>query len=91
MQLFSANYLLLWLLKHNCFFMENKKLPLLDNPLDVKTSKTSTSRFYFLVGFFGYFIFAIAGCYNLYTHHYRDAKEVVVQPSSLYNPQYDKK
>lgn len=69
--------------------MENKKLPEIDNELDVRTSKTSTSRFYFLVGFFGYFIFAIAGCYNLYTHKYDDSgKHVKVQSSSLYNPEY---
>jgi hypothetical protein len=68
--------------------MENKKLPLLDNELDIRTSKPSSSRFFFIVGFFGYFIFAIAGCYNLYTHKYKSAEDVPVQSSSLYNPKY---
>jgi len=71
--------------------MENKKLPEIDNNLDVRANRPSTSRFYFLVGFFGYFIFAIAGCYNLYTHRYDDSgKEVKVQPSTKYNPTYTK-
>jgi len=67
--------------------MENKKLPLLDNDLDIRTSKPSTSRFFFILGFFGYFIFAWSGCYSLYTHSYK-AAEVEVQPSSLYTPKY---
>lgn len=70
--------------------MEQKRLPLLDNELDIRTSKPSTSRFFFILGFFGMFIFAWSGCYNLYTHSYKDAKDVKVQPSSLYNPQYSK-
>lgn len=70
--------------------MDNNKLPLLENELDIKTSKTSTSRFFFLLGFFGIFIFAWSGCYSLYTHSYK-ATEVEIQPSTLYNPKYDVK
>lgn len=69
--------------------MENRKLPLIENDLDIRTSKTSTSRFFFLLSFFGMFIMTWAGCYNLYTHSYKSA-DVKVQPSSLYNPQYSK-
>lgn len=72
------------------FMEENKPLPEIDNLNDIKTSKTSTSRFFFLLGFFGFFIFAWAGCYNLYTHKYDDSgKSIEVQPSSKYNPTYE--
>lgn len=70
--------------------MENKKLPLIDNELDIKTSKTSTSRFYFLLSFFGYFAFLIAVGYGLWCHRYDDSgKEVKVQSSTLYTPKYE--
>ena len=70
--------------------MENKKLPLIDNELDIKTSKTSTSRFYFLLSFFGYFAFLIAVGYGLWCHRYDDSgKSVKVQSSTLYNPKYE--
>lgn len=69
--------------------MENKKLPEVDNLMDVRTNRPSTSRFYFLLGFFGYFAFFVAVCYSLWTHRYNDAgKHVKVQSSSLYNPVY---
>lgn len=69
--------------------MEHKTpLPQLENELDIKTSKPSSSRLFFLLGFFGLFIFANAGCYNLYTHKYKSAADVEVPSSSLYNPQY---
>lgn len=69
--------------------MEITKPQLIDNELDIRTSKTSTSRFYFLVSFFGYFAFLLACCYGLYTHKYDDSgKKVVVQSSSLYQPVY---
>ena len=69
--------------------MEENKLPELDNDLDIRTSKPKTSRFYFLLGFFSIFILANAGCYNLYTHSYKAAKDIPVPPSSLYNPTYE--
>lgn len=69
--------------------MENKRLPEIENKLDVRTSKPSTSRFYFFLGFFGIFIFAWSGCYNLYTHKYDDSgKNIEVAPSSKYHPEY---
>ncbi len=68
--------------------MENQNQQLLDNELDIKTSKPSTSRFFFLLGFFGIFIFAWSGCYNLYKHEYKSAEDVPVQESSLYDPKY---
>lgn len=68
--------------------MEHQDQHLLDNELDIKTSKPSSSRFFFLLGFFGIFIFAWSGCYNLYKHEYKSAEDVPVQESSLYDPKY---
>lgn len=59
-----------------------------DDPADIELSKPSKSRFLFLLGFFGYFIFAWAGCYNLYTHKFESNKDVKVQSSTLYEPKY---
>ncbi|HLS70492.1 MAG TPA: hypothetical protein VK027_02400 [Chitinophagaceae bacterium] len=69
--------------------MENQPLPEIDNNLDIKTSRTKTSRFYFLLGFFSIFIFANAGCYNLYTQKFKYNKDVEVPKSSLYEPVYE--
>ncbi len=63
--------------------MENQNTNLIDNDLDIKTSKPSTSRFFFLLGFFGFFIFAWSGCYSLYTHSYQHEKDIRVNESSL--------
>lgn len=72
------------------FSMENNNTNLLiDDELDIKTSKPSTSRFYFLLGFFGIFVFAWAGCYSLWTHSFKPS-EAPVNKSSLYNPEYEK-
>jgi len=68
--------------------MENQDQHLLDNELDIKTSKPSSSRFFFLLGFFGFFIFAWSGCYNLYKHEYKSSEDVSVPESSLYDPKY---
>ncbi|RQO32407.1 hypothetical protein DBR32_02030 [Taibaiella sp. KBW10] len=65
------------------------KEELLDNELDIKLYKPSSSRFFFLLGFFGFFIFAWSGCYNLYQHKFVDKKDIVpVNESSLYEPKY---
>lgn len=61
----------------------------LNNELDIKLSKPKSSRFFFLLGFFGIFIFAWSGCYNLYKHKYVNQKDKVkVNESSLYDPKY---
>lgn len=62
--------------------------PILENELDVKTNKAKTSRFYFLLGFFGIFVFAWAGCFNLYKHKFQSGKDVPVNESSTYDPKY---
>jgi len=68
--------------------MENQNNQLIDDELDIRTSKPSTSRFFFLLGLFGFFIFAWSGCYSLYTHSFETAENVPVNESSLYNPKY---
>lgn len=60
----------------------------LDNPADIELNKPTKSRFLFLLGFFGFFIFAWAGCYNLYEHKYQKNDSPVVPGSSLYEPTY---
>lgn len=61
-----------------------------DNPLDMKLDKVKSSRFLFLLGFFGIFIFSWAGCYNLYQHKfYSPSKNVIkVNESSKLTPEY---
>lgn len=59
-----------------------------DNPADIELSKPSKSRFLFLLFFFGFFIFAWAGCYNLYEHGYKSNKDAEVPENTQYNPKY---
>lgn len=66
----------------------NNNQNLLENEADIKTNKPSSSRFLFLLGFFGIFVFAWAGCYNLYEHKYDANKDVKINESSLYAPKY---
>ena len=61
---------------------------LTENPADIELNKPSKSRFLFLLGFFGYFIFAWAGCYNLYQHKFKKNDDIKVPTSTLYNPSY---
>jgi fatty acid desaturase len=60
----------------------------LDNDNDIALSKPSTSRFLFLLSFFGFFIFAWAGCYNLYEHKYQKNDNITVPDNTLYDPKY---
>lgn len=60
----------------------------LDNPMDINVSKPSKSRYLFFLGFFGFFIFSWAGCYNLYEHKYSKNDNVNVPSNTLYEPQY---
>jgi len=60
----------------------------LDNPADIELSKPTKSRFLFLLSFFGFFIFAWAGCYNLYEHHYQPNDKITVPGNTLYEPTY---
>jgi len=60
----------------------------LDNPADIELNKPSKSRFLFLLSFFGFFIFAWAGCYNLYEHKYQKNDNITVPDNTLYEPKY---
>jgi hypothetical protein len=71
------------------FSMENQNIPLVDDDLDIRTSKPSTSRFFFLLGFFGIFIFAWAGCYSLWTRSFQKNDQVHINKSSTYDPTYE--
>ncbi|HRP88629.1 MAG TPA: hypothetical protein PKX92_01185 [Edaphocola sp.] len=69
--------------------IEENTLQEVDNPQDLRISKPKTSRLFFLLSFFGFFIFAWSGCYNLYKHKYVSQKDKVeVNESSLYAPKY---
>lgn len=59
-----------------------------DNPADIELNKPSKSRFLFLLGFFGFFIFAWAGCYNLYEHKFAPNADTKVPENTLYDPKY---
>ena len=61
---------------------------LVDNEADIELNKPSKSRFLFLLFFFGFFIFAWAGCYNLYEHKYQKNDDVAVPEHTLYEPKY---
>jgi hypothetical protein len=59
-----------------------------ENTNDIEHDKPSKSRFLFLLGFFGIFIFAWAGCYNLHSHKFKSNADVKVPDNTLYNPKY---
>jgi hypothetical protein len=59
-----------------------------DNPADIELNKPSKSRFLFLLFFFGFFIFAWAGCYNLYEHQFHNPTDVEVPDNTKYEPVY---
>ncbi len=60
----------------------------LDNPHDIELNKPSKSRFLFLLSFFGFFIFAWSGCYNLWEHKYQPNPNPVAPGNTLYDPKY---
>lgn len=62
---------------------------MIDNLADIELSKPSKSRFLFLLFFFCFFIFAWAGCYNLWEHRFVQSDDAANAPkSSLYQPEY---
>ncbi len=60
----------------------------IDNQYDIELNKPSKSRFLFLLSFFGFFIFAWAGCYNLYEHKYQRNDKITAPDNTLYDPKY---
>jgi hypothetical protein len=67
---------------------QNNEPELIDNEMDIKYDKPSTSRLFFLIGFFGFFVFSWAGCFNLYQHKHKNNNDVKVPESTLYDPKY---
>ncbi len=60
----------------------------IENQADIELNKPSKARFLFLLFFFGFFIFAWSGCYNLYEHKFQKNDAVEAPKSSLYQPEY---
>ncbi len=58
------------------------------NNADIEYSKPSKSRFLFLLFFFGFFIFAWAGCYKLSEFSFKSTEDIKVPESTLYEPKY---
>jgi hypothetical protein len=67
---------------------QHNQLTHVDNEADIELSKPSKSRFLFLLFFFGIFIFAWAGCYNLYEHKYQSTEGINVPENTQYQPKY---
>lgn len=82
----------------NYYFCSRKSRPMnmqqhhtgqeLDNPADIELSKPSKSRFLFLLFFFGFFIFAWSGCYNLWEHRFQKNDSITAPDNTLYEPKY---
>ena len=60
----------------------------IENEADIEINKPSKSRFLFLLGFLGFFIFFGACNYGLWTKRYKSNADVKVQESTLYTPKY---
>jgi hypothetical protein len=67
---------------------QNQDIELLENEMDIKHDKNSTSRLFFWLSFLGFFIFCWAGCYSLFQHKFKDNSDVKVPDNTLYNPKY---
>ena len=83
--------LLLFLRRKLKYFMDtqhNNQEIEIENPHYIELNKPSKSRFLFLLSFFGFFIFAWAGCYNLYEHKYQKVDNTPVPGNTLYEPTY---
>ena len=58
------------------------------NPVDIEYSKPTKSRFLFLLGFFGFFIFAIGCNYGLWTRSFKSTETIEVPESTKADPKY---
>lgn len=67
--------------------MENQN-NFIDNEADIELNKPSKSRFLFLLGFLGFFVFFAACNYGLWTERYDSNADVEVPTSSEYTPSY---
>jgi hypothetical protein len=69
--------------------MENKNL-YVENEADIELNQPSKSRFLFLLGFLGFFVFFAACNYGLWTERYDSNADVKVPEHTKYTPKYDK-
>ncbi len=60
----------------------------IENEADIEVSKPSKSRFLFLLGFLGFFIFFGGCCYGLWTYSYDSKADVEVPDNTKYTPKY---
>jgi hypothetical protein len=60
----------------------------MDNPADIELNKPTKSRFLFLLGFFGFFIFAWSGCYKMHEFKYQKNDHITAPDNTLYDPKY---
>jgi hypothetical protein len=66
----------------------NRTNEFIDNPVDIELNKPSKSRFLFLLGLFGFLLFAIGCNYGLWTRSYKSTEKIEVPESTTYNPKY---
>ncbi|PUZ24434.1 hypothetical protein GA0116948_10538 [Chitinophaga costaii] len=59
-----------------------------ENKKDFTRNWVASSRFLFYVSLFCLVFFVLAGCYNLYVHHYQGKPAVNVPDNTLYDPKY---
>jgi len=67
---------------------QNGEPIVVDNEADIELNKPSKSRFLFLLGFFGFFIFSWAGCYKLHDFKFKSSEDVKVPDNTKYDPVY---
>ncbi|HMT97587.1 MAG TPA: hypothetical protein PKC62_12935 [Ferruginibacter sp.] len=68
--------------------MAQSEKEIIDNSnLDLKHNWVSTSRFIWFAQVFLFLALVLGGCYNLYTHRYKQP-DVKVPENTLYNPKY---
>ncbi|MBK7763934.1 MAG: hypothetical protein IPI46_11315 [Bacteroidetes bacterium] len=68
--------------------MDTNDLNLVDNPVDIEHNKPSKSRFLFLLGLFGFLLFAIGCNYGLWTRSFKSTEKIEVPESTQYTPKY---
>lgn len=68
--------------------MDTNDLNLIDNPVDIELNKPSKSRFLFLLGLFGFLLFAIGCNYGLWTRAFKSTEKIEVPESTQSTPKY---
>lgn len=58
------------------------------NHADIEVSKPSKSRFLFLLFFFGFFVFAWAGCGKLWEYRFKNNDDIKIPENTTYDPKY---